>query len=339
MNSQSSISPLALSTVFLINSSLNLHGEEIVKKGLELGFSSFELNIEVTRGMIEEIKKDVAEKKIEIVSLHNFCPRLDFIPPGKDLLNAYQFSSPNREEREKAIELTKQTIDYAADLSAQAVVIHSGEVEIELNEGELFSQFVRGKIDRSYLGQVKKEREERKKVYLENSLRSVEEIVNYAEKKPARPGKVGGNHLKIGLENRFFYHEIPSFEEVEIFLEKFGGNHLGGNHLNGLGYWHDTGHAEIAAKLGFISNHEDYLQEYGSLAGQARMRGNHLIGIHLHDVKGFKDHLAPGSGEIDFSFLTKYMHSTVIKVVEAHRCSTAEEVKASINYLKKVGIT
>ncbi len=328
MNSQSSISPLALSTVFLINSSLNLHGEEIVKKGLELGFSSFELNIEVTREMIEEIKKDVVEKKIEIVSLHNFCPRLDFIPPGKDLLNAYQFSSPNREEREKAIELTKQTIDYAADLSAQAVVIHAGEVEIELNEGELFSQFVRGKIDRSYLDEVKKQREEKKKVYLENSLRSVEEIVNYAEKK-----KAGGNHLKIGLENRFFYHEIPSFEEVEIFLEKFGGNHL-----NGLGYWHDTGHAEIAAKLGFISNHEDYLQEYGSLAGQAQMRSNHLIGIHLHDVKGFKDHLAPGTGEIDFSFLTKYMHSTVIKVVEAHRCSTSEEVKASINYLKKVGI-
>lgn len=323
MNSQSSISPLALSTVFLINSSLNLHGEEIVKKGLELGFSSFELNIEVTREMIEEIKKDVVEKKMEIVSLHNFCPRLDFIPPGKDLLNAYQFSSPNREERKKAVELTKQTIDYAADLSAQAVVIHAGEVEIELNEGELFSQFVRGKIDRSYLDQVKKEREERKKVYLENSLRSVEEIVNYAEKK-----KVGGNHLKIGLENRFFYHEIPSFEEVEIFLKNFGGNHLGGNHLNGLGYWHDTGHAEIAAKLGFISNHEDYLQEYGS----------RMIGIHLHDLKGFKDHLAPGSGEIDFSFLTKYMHSTVIKVVEAHRCSTGKEVKMSIDYLGKLGI-
>lgn len=328
MNSQSSISPLALSTVFLINSSLNLHGEEIVKKGLELGFSSFELNIEVTREMIEEIKKDVVEKKMEIVSLHNFCPRLDFIPPGKDLLNAYQFSSPNREEREKAIELTKQTIDYATDLSAQAVVIHAGEVEIELNEGELFSQFVRGKIDCSYLDQVKKEREERKKVYLENSLRSVEEIVNYAEKK-----KVGSNHLKIGLENRFFYHEIPSFEEVEIFLEKFGGNQL-----NGLGYWHDTGHAEIAAKLGFISNHEDYLQEYGSRMRGNHLRSNHLIGIHLHDLKGFKDHLAPGTGEIDFSFLTKYMHSTVIKVVEAHRCSTSEEVKASINYLKKVGI-
>ena len=105
-----------------------------------------------------------------------------------------------------------------------------------------------------------------------------------------------------------------------------------------MGYWHDTGHAEISAKLGFVKNQEDYLKEYGS----------RMIGIHLHDVVGFSDHRAPGTGEIDFSFLAKYLNSSspeanqppaeVIKAVEAHRCSTPEEVKMSVNYLKKVGI-
>jgi sugar phosphate isomerase/epimerase len=305
---------LALSTAFLIDSSVDMPGEEIIRDGLELGFSAFELNIETTHEIIEEIKKDIATKKIEIVSLHNFCPKLDFVPQGRDLLTAYQFSSLDPEERKKAVELTKRTIDYAADLSAQAVVIHAGEVEIELNEGELFSQFIRKKISRGYLEQVKKEREERKKVYLENSLKSVEEIVNYAEKK-----KTSGNQLKIGLENRFFYHEIPSFEEIGIFLEKFG---------NSVGYWHDTGHAEIWVKLGFLRSHEEYFKIYAS----------RMIGVHLHDVVGFSDHRAPGTGEIDFAYLAKYLNSSMIKAVEVHRSSTASEVKASIEYLRKIGI-
>lgn len=313
-------SQLALSTAFLINSSRNINGEEIVKEGLELGFSALELNIEITQGMIEEIKREVVNKKIEIVSLHNFCPKLDFIPAGRDLLSAYQYSSTDPEERKKAIELTKRTIDYAVDLNAQAVVVHAGEVEIELNEDKLFSQFVRGRIDRGYLEQVKKEREERKKVYLENSLKSIEEIVNYAEKK-----KLRGNCLKIGLENRFFAHEIPNFEEIKLFLKNFA---------DSLGYWHDTGHAEISVKLGLVGSHEDYLKEYSS----------RMVGIHLHDVVGFADHRAPGTGEIDFAFLAKYllrkarMNSKMIKAVEAHRCSTVSGVKASIEYLRKIGI-
>ncbi len=300
---------LALSTVFLIDSSAEMSGKEIIKEGLELGFSAFELNIETTPGIIEEIREEVENKKIRVVSLHNFCPKLDFIPQGRDLLTAYQFSSLDPEERKKAVELTKRTIDYAAGLSAPAVVIHAGEVEIELNEGKLFSQFIRKKIGRGYLEQVRKEREERKKIYLENTLKSVEEIVNYADRKK----------VKIGLENRYFYHEIPSFEEIGIFLERFG---------NSLGYWHDTGHAEIWARLGFPQSHEEYFRVYAA----------QMIGVHLHDVVGFSDHRAPGTGEINFSFLAKYLDSSVIKVVEVHRSSTFPEVKASIEYLHKVGI-
>jgi len=333
---------LALSTAFLINNQANVDGKEIIRQGLELGFSAFELNIETTKKMIDEIKKDVSDGKIGIVSLHNFCPKLEYLPPGKDLLSAYQFSSLDEGERKIAIELTKKTINYVTELNAQAVIIHAGEVEIELNEGELFSQFARmvrftpplraragftprpelgtkahhpeenrkEKIDWNYLDKVKKEREEKKKIYLENSLKAVEEIVNYA-------GKKG---IKVGLENRFFYHEIPNFEEIGLFLKNFG---------SGLGYWHDTGHAGISVKLGLVGSHEDYLKEYSS----------QMIGIHLHDVRGFKDHLAPGTGEIDFTILSKYINSTIIRAIEAHRRSTVEEVKESINYLKKVGMT
>lgn len=313
------VNKLALSTAFLIP---DCHfGEDLVNQSISLGFSALELNIEVTEKMVTDIKRAVEEKKIEIVSLHNFCPKLDFIPAGRDLLDAYQFSSPDPEERKKAIELTKRTIDYAADLEAKAVVIHAGEVEIESDEGKLFWQFARGKISRDYLERVKKEREKKEKIYLENSLKSIEELVNYAQKKK----------VKIGLENRFFYHEIPNFEEIGLFLSNFG---------DGLSYWHDTGHAEVSAKLGFVPNHEEYLKIYGS----------QIIGIHLHDIKGFNDHLAPGTGEIDFTFLARYINSSspvrfgvigpveVIKAVEAHRCSTISEVKASISYLKKVNI-
>ncbi len=298
---------LALSAAFLIPDCHS--GEDLINQSINLGFSALELNIEVTEKMIMEIKRAAQEKKIEVVSLHNFCPKLDFIPAGRDLLDAYQFSSPDPEERKKAIELTKRTIDYAADLEAKVVVIHAGEVEIESDEGKLFWQFARGKNSSDYLERVKKERKEKEKIYLENSLKSIEELVNYVQKKK----------VKIGLENRFFYHEIPNFEEIGFFLKHFS---------DGLGYWHDTGHAEVSAKLGFVPNREEYLKIYGS----------RMIGIHLHDVVGLFDHHAPGTGEIDFTFLTKYTNSSVIKAVEAHCCSTVPEVKASISYLKKVGI-
>ena len=50
-----------------------------------------------------------------------------------------------------------------------------------------------------------------------------------------------------------------------------------------VGYWHDVGHAQTLEHLSLCS-HEEWLRRF---AGQ-------MVGVHLHDVVGVRDHLAAG---------------------------------------------
>ena len=49
--------------------------------------------------------------------------------------------------------------------------------------------------------------------------------------------------------------------------------------------------------------HRDYLERYQQ----------NLLGLHLHDIKGTQDHLAPGTGDFDFSVLKPYIKKTLSK--------------------------
>ena len=146
--------------------------------------------------------------------------------------------------------------------------------------------------------------------YFNILLKTLDEVIEYA----------GKSQIRLGMENRFFYNEIPVIEEAVKIFEKFGNSPLG--------YWHDTGHAEIMARIGFVESQKVYLETLG----------RHLVGFHLHDLVKFKDHYAPGSGDMDFTFLENYMTDSVLKIIEAHPHSQEKEVKAAAGFLKKAGI-
>lgn len=93
-------------------------------------------------------------------------------------------------------------------------------------------------------------------------------------------------------------------------------------------YWHDTGHARVARKLGLVDSDESFLKEYS----------DKLLGIHLHDIIGFSDHRSPGTGEINFEIISSYLNHHTIKVLEPHDISSREEVIASLSYLQDLGI-
>ena len=63
-----------------------------------------------------------------------------------------------------------------------------------------------------------------------------------------------------------------------------------------------------------------------------------MIGIHLHDVKGFSDHRAPGTGIVDFKMIKQYLSEKTIKVVEAHSKSSETQVRKSVAFLENIGI-
>ncbi|MFH1622443.1 MAG: TIM barrel protein [Candidatus Omnitrophota bacterium] len=296
----------ALSTSW--NTAASNSGKQIVNEIRNLGFDSIELCFSHTKKEISQISKDLG---VRVVSLHNFCPIPDGLLRKKALPDFFSLSSLNKTERKKALKFSKRTILLAKKLKTKAVILHTGRVEIEDYTRDLIKLKIKGQDKTSRFEFLKelatREREQNKHKYLDCIFKSLRELSDFAY-------NLG---IALGIENRFYIREIPSFEEIKFFLENF--------HKKGLYYWHDIGHAYVLEKLGF-AKHLDYLKSYKE----------YLLGIHLHDVKKCEDHMAPFTGEIDFKQIKPYIKRGTIKVIEAHRPATAKEIIESRKKLEKL---
>ena len=135
---------------------------------------------------------------------------------------------------------------------------------------------------------------------------SLTEVTGYSRQK----------NIKIGLETRYYPIEIPNFEEIGYFLGLFD--------QEAMGYWHDVGHAEINSRLD-IRPHLDFLEAYK----------DRLIGVHLHGIKGKRDHLAPFDGDMDLNPFLSYFGPDVLRVVESKPFASAAQMKVAVFQLKK----
>ncbi len=192
--------------------------------------------------------------------------------------------------------------------------MHLGEVNAG-PAGKELAKYVRdfsrkGMLYGKYWDAFIKARSERSKEYLEKLMRSLDDILPLA----------ADRKIILGFENRFHFHEMPNIEELVQLFEKYPDAPAG--------YWHDTGHAEMFVRQGWVKEHVDFLKPF---TGK-------IVGMHLHDLRGLSDHFAPGSGDFDFKVLQPFVNSSQLKVVEAHPKSTASEVAKSVLYLEKCGI-
>lgn len=297
---------LALSTSW--NTKTRDFDKQSVDEIKNLGFDCIELCFSHTRRELNQIYKN---QGIRVISLHNFSPIPDGLSRKKALPDCFSLSSPNSAERKKAVKFTKRTILFANKFRARAIVLHTGRVELQDHTRQLIKLKHKNKNQSCEFDSLReltiKEREKHKTRYLENIFKSMRELSDFAF-------NLG---ISLGVENRIYIREIPNFEEIKIFLDNF--------HKKGVFYWHDTGHAYILEKLGF-AKHLSYLKAYGK----------YLLGIHLHDVKGFQDHRAPFTGEIDFKSIKPYIRKNTIKVIEAHKPATAKEIITSRKKLEKI---
>lgn len=300
--------------MFGISTSWNYHRHHDARSMIEeikkLGINCIELNFKLSKEIVYDVEKLVAEKFITVLSLHNFCPVPDSIDIKKASPDYYSLASIDEAERKKAVEATKRTIDTACRLKAEAIVVHSGRLNIKDKTRELAKAIEEG-MDVTFLVEVmQKERdEELKKGYLDSLLKSIGEISNYSK----------NCNIKIGLENRFYFRELPSISEFEVIFEHFDAE-------TNICYWHDTGHAKVFENLR-LSLQEEYLSKFSS----------RLIGVHLHDVKGvINDHKAPMRGNFDFAMLKPYLSNDIPKVLEPHEPATPEEIIRGLEYLKQL---
>lgn len=218
-------------------------------------------------------------------------------------------------ERKTAIEFTKGSIDHTASVGAGYVVVHLGGVGSEMLDSELKHRklFDSGTREGPEIDALRRETLERRAElappYFEKARESLAELAAYAQERG----------VAIGLENRLHYHEFPLPQEALSLCADYAHDLVG--------YWHDVGHAEVQARLGYVDKRDwlDTLKE-------------RTLGTHLHDVDGIGDHRAPGNGDVEWDYIAEGLPKDAVRVFEINQHQTDEDVAGAISFLRERGV-
>jgi sugar phosphate isomerase/epimerase len=292
---------IAFSTCW--NSGRHTSGEEMLREIQALGFDLIELGHGIRISLMPGIQKMFDAGEVRISSLHNFCPLpVEIMGASPD---CYEFSTARKSERDRAVKQTLETLDFAARLNAPFVVLHCGSISMnpitdELialaqNGGLLSRKYVRKKID------AVRTREQAAPAHLARVKECLKPIVEQASEK----------NVRLGIEGRRGYEEIPSEREIPQLLDEIAAPHVG--------YWHDMGHIQIKENLGFL-DHAEWL----------RTIGPRTIGCHMQDVNWpGQDHQPPFLGDMKLEPLTRLLPENCQIVWELSPRLSSEEITQS----------
>jgi len=298
---------LALSTCW--NSHRHTNGEDMLREIADLGFKHIELSHGLNISMMEGILKFAERGEVEITSLHNFCPQP--VEVMVDSPDCYEFSSNREEIRNRAVRMTLQTLDYAQRVGAKRLVLHSGTVSpLRGTTKELIQMILNGEFVSKAYGERKvhavQQREQATEKYIPRLIEVLKPVIAAAAEKG----------IRLGVENRDSYEQLPSEREFPEFLDKLGPT---------CGYWHDFGHAQRKSNMGFL-DHRVWLEKFGSRA----------IGCHLHDCRWpVEDHCVPFTGDIDYQTLVPLLPKGIPFVIELHPKREAAQIVAAAERWKK----
>lgn len=270
---------------------------------VDLGFDHVELSHGIRVSLVGGIQQFVEKGGARITSLHNFCPLpLEVTGSSPD---CYEFTSHRPFDRQRAVKLTCQTIDFAQRLGAGLVVLHLGRVNMRPVTQRLAQLAKAGQMLSREFVQLKiaavKEREAKAPLYLQRVKDCLKRIVEHA----------GNKNINLGIEGRFGYEEVPTEREAPLLLDELNAPHVG--------YWHDFGHLQVKANLRFV-DHYEWLRS---------IRGR-LFGCHLHDTQWpSTDHRVPFAGGIDYDRLIPLLPENCLFVWELNPRMKAEEIQAA----------
>ena len=286
------------------NSGRHTSGDVMLQEIKELGFDLVELGHGIRLSLMPGIQEVFDAGEVRFSSLHNFCPLpVEVMTASPD---CYLLSAEYPKERERAIKQTLQTIDFARRLDAPFVVLHLGEVPIGpvtddlirlAKDGKLLSrEYVRKKI-----AAIEK-REAAAPPHLQRVKDALRKISDYA----------GERNVRLGIEGRRGYEEIPSERELPALLDE----------LNSpvFGYWHDLGHIQIKENLCFL----DHAEWLGLMAPRT-------FGCHVQDcIWPAQDHQPPFAGDVDMDRLVPLLPPDCTMVWELSPRKTVVEIRRSI---------
>ena len=252
------------------NNARHTDGEAMIDEILNLGFRNIELSHGMTIAKLPGIRKAYAAGKFRCSGVHNYFPSP--VEVMIDAPDAYEFSSHRAWDRKRAMEMTMQTLELAAEFQANYVVLHMGSVPLKP-----------AKYTKRLTEMVKEgkqhDAEFTKALYFSRAIDALEQLANKAEE----------YGIMLAVESRSRYEDVPSEREM-LHLQ----NHFAANPW--IGYWHDFGHVQLKHNLGLL-NHEDWLRQIAP----------HIIGAHIHDVEWpARDHRVPFTGTLDYKTLLPF---------------------------------
>lgn len=274
----------------------------------ELGFHRAELSHGIRISLVPGILKAVEEKLVEVSSVHNFCPLPVFVHHAAP--NFFQPSSPKSKERALWSKYSRESIEFANRIGASKLVLHSGSSRIRFSspEASLARSNRQNPPSEKLLAKLEKKCGARSP-FFKRSLQSIAELAHCATE----------HDIQLGIENREGIFELPLDGDLMTFLSALELEPGEENLKSPIGYWHDTGHAEIKHRKGLL-DHEQLLESMAE----------HLIGFHLHDVNTEgRDHQVPGCGTVDFRMISRYIRPEHTVVLELNPSLTVGEVVES----------
>jgi len=280
---------------------------EFFEAAQQLGFKSIELNHQVNSSMLGSM--DLG--RYSFSSIHEPCPANISVDTLKE--RDWLLSSLDEKNRRQGLDAIKRSIDFAAQLNSGIVVMHCGHMPGFRAIEDKMRLLLRpeGKQRHEYLEIKKQLQEARAKFFgkgFEIVKKSIQELLTYSV----------NSGICLGLENRYHFMEFPSPDELEELLKLEAPERIG--------FVYDVGHAQALDRLGFYQSQE-WLDRFAS----------RIVEVHLHDVKGINDHLAPGLGEVDFKKIARVLPARAVRTIEVSHHNSIDQLKSSLRVLVESG--
>jgi sugar phosphate isomerase/epimerase len=226
-----------------------------------------------------------------------------------DAPDAYEFTSHRPFDRKRAMDMTLQTLELAAEFEANYLVLHMGSVPMNPNKWTkpLTAMVAAGAAHspdyiKAKLAFIKK-REKIAPLYYHRALEALTSIAD-------RAAEFG---VKLAVESRSRFEDMPTEREM-MALQKHFVDHPS------VGYWHDFGHVQLKHNLGLL-DHTEWLESMSP----------HLIGGHVHDVEWpARDHRVPFSGTLDYAALLAFFPPDCPLVWELSPTREAGEIRNAL---------
>ncbi len=254
-------------------------GLVLARQVRDMGFPELEISHKTPATLLPGLLQAVKKKVVRVSSLHAPCPAPEELQ--RDAPDACEFTADDETLRQRALSLTVATLEMAARFGTDRVVLRAGSALETKTTEQLERMAFAGKLhSREYVREKLRLVEAREKAgtAVAGRLRdALETLLPHCEK----------HGVRLALETRPHYEQIPNASEFQTLIHEYAA-------CPWVGFWHDFGHVQRQANLGFL-DHAELLE----------LLAPRLLGCHVHDVEWpARDHQLPfRHGGVDFDQL------------------------------------